>query len=238
MIRKEKWMKRGARVNALGKEGVITTITYYDPWVHFIRVRLDGHKSSGKYHPTDVSPILSSEGNIVEKAYEIDMGKLSEGFLIDSIICHAENHNKAKIKLLKEVQYDDWVLKYSGENLNYINIPVKRCFSYDKVIFEGKEVIRHSIEGIKQEHKRLAKLDEISNNPNIKYCYIRKGSYYRPNHCGYTSLRTDAGVYPKDEAVSHAKSVREISLEWVDIEEHNKMINEKIAELKTRLLDE
>ena len=57
MIRKEKWMKRGARVDALGKEGTITTIAYFAPWVHFIRVRIDGYKHSGKYHPTDVKPI-------------------------------------------------------------------------------------------------------------------------------------------------------------------------------------
>ena len=82
----------------------------------------------------------------------------------------------------------------------------------------------------------IQKLDEISNNPNIKYCYIIKGSYYRPNSCGYTSLKFEAGVYPKDEAVSHAKSVREIRLEWVYTWEHNKMINQKIAELQARLL--
>lgn len=58
MIRKENWMKRGARVDALGKQGTITTIAYYAPWVHFIRVRLDGCTHSGKYHPTDVKPVV------------------------------------------------------------------------------------------------------------------------------------------------------------------------------------
>lgn len=186
--------------------------------------------------PKDVKPLLLAEGFIVSKAYEIDLDKLDEGYLSDSIICYAENSNKAKTKLLKQIRYDDWKLKYSSEELNYLNIPVKRKKSSDKVIFEGKEVLRCSIDELISERERVAKLDEISNNPNIKYCYIIKGSYYRPNSCGYTSLRFEAGVYPKDEAVSHAKSVRVIRLEWVDIEEHNKMINQKIAELQGRLL--
>ena len=177
-----------------------------------------------------------AEGFVISKAYEIDLDKLDEGYLSDSIICHAENLNKAKTELLKKIRYDDWKLKYSGEELNYLNIPVKRRKSSDKVIFEGKEVVRSSIDGLITERERIAKLDEIANNPNIKYCYIIKGSYYRPNSCGYTSLRFEAGVYPKDEAVRHAKSVREIRIEWVDIEEHNKMINEKIAELQGWLL--
>jgi hypothetical protein len=185
--------------------------------------------------PTIGNTVLA-EGFIVSKAYEIDLDKLDEGYLSDSIICYAENSNKAKTELLKQTRYDNWVLKTSGEELTYLNIPVKRRKSSDKVIFEGKEVVRCSIDGLITERERLSKLDEIANNPNIKYCYIIKGSYYRPNSCGYTSLRVEAGVYPKDEAVKHAKSVREIRLEWVDIDEHNKMINEKIAELQGRLL--
>lgn len=176
------------------------------------------------------------ENSIVSKAYEIDLDELNEGFLSDSIICYAENLSKAKTELLKQTQYDNWILRSSGEELTYLNIPVKRRKSSDKVIFEGKEVVRCSIDGLIAERERLAKLDEITNNPNIRYCYIIKGSYYRPNSCGYTSLRFEAGVYPKDEAVEHAKSVREIRLECVDIEEHNKMINQKIAELSERLL--
>ncbi len=179
---------------------------------------------------------MLAEGFIVSKAYEINLDELDEGYLSDSIICYAENLNKAKVKLLKEIQYDNWILKKSGKELTYLNIPVKRIKSADKVIFEGKEIIRCSIDKLIEERERLAKLDEIANNPNIKYCYIIKGSYYRPNWCGYTSLKFDAGVYPKDEAVGHAKSVREIRLEWVDVEEHNKMINEKIAELRRQLL--
>lgn len=182
-----------------------------------------------------IKPMLV-EGSIVKKAYEIDLDRLEEGYLSDSIICYAENFNKAKTELLKMVKYDGWKLKYSGDELTYLNIPVKRRKSSDQVIFEGNKVTRYSIDGIIKERERIAKLDEILNNPNIKYCYIIKGSYYRPNSCGYTSIKSEAGVYPKDEAVKHAKSVREIRLEWCDVEEHNRMINDKIRELRGRLL--
>jgi len=183
-----------------------------------------------------IANVLLVEGAIVEKAYEIDLDKLEEGYLTDEISCYAENANKAKIELLKIVRYDDWKLEWTEEKLTYFNIPVKRRKSSDKVVFEGKEILRYEIEGIKDDRNRISKLDEIQNNPNIKFCYIIKGSYCRPNHCGYTSLRFEAGVYPKNEAVSQAKSVREIRLEWIDTKEHNEMINEKIAELQGRLI--
>jgi hypothetical protein len=186
--------------------------------------------------PTAEPKLIPAEGTIVKKAYEIDLDKLDEGYLFSPTICYAENANKAKSKLLKDVQHHDWTLKYSYEVLNYLNIPVKRCKSADKVIFEGKEVTRCSIKEIIEERERIARLDEILNNPNIIYCYIRKGSYYRPNSCGYTSHLEEAGVYPKEEAVKHAKSVREIRIEWCDVQEHNQRINDKIRDLTRRLL--
>jgi len=175
-----------------------------------------------------------SNYTITQKAYEIDFSKIEEGYLYSESICYAENRNKAKTILLKE--NEGICLKGSDDEVEYLNIPVIRCKQADKVIFEGKEVFRNQINELIKERERIKKLDEILNNPNIKYCYIIKGSYYRPNHCGYTSLRFEAGIYPKNEAVSHAKSVREIRLEWVDIEEHNKMINQKISELQDKIL--
>lgn len=189
---------------------------------------------STKY-PNDAKPLLA-EGFIVSKAYEIDFSKIEEGYLYSENICYAKNRNEAKSILLKDNKYEGLCIKGTNDEVDYLNIPVVRCKNADKVIFEGKVVVLSSIDELKSERDRIAKLDEIANNTNIKYCYIIKGSYYRPNSCGYTSLRYEAGVYPKDEAVSHAKSVREIRLEWVDIEEHNKMINQKIAELQWRLL--
>lgn len=183
----------------------------------------------------DAKPLLA-EGFIVSKAYEIDFSKIEEGYLYSEKICYAKNRNEAKSILLKENKYEGICIKGTDDEVDYLSIPVIRCKNADKVVFDGKEIVRNQINELINERERIAKLDEIANNPNIKYCYIIKGSYYRPNRCGYTSLRFEAGVYPKDEAVSHAKSVREIRLEWVDIEEHNKMINQKIEELQGQLL--
>lgn len=105
-------------------------------------------KSSINNENPAIGNVLLAEGFVISKAYEIDLDKLDEGYLSDSIICHAENLNKAKTELLKKIRYDDWKLKYSGEELNYLNIPVKRRKSSDKVIFEGKEVVRSSIDGL------------------------------------------------------------------------------------------
>lgn len=180
----------------------------------------------------------NSEPLLKIKAYEIDLDKLDEGYTTDTIMCHAECITKAKVKLLEQVKYDDWKLRASGDELTYLNIPVKRRKYSDKVIFEDKEVLRHEIESIINERERNAKLDEILSNPDITHCYIIKhGSYYRPHSSGYTSLRHEAGVYPKEKAVLEAKSVREISLLRCDAAEHNKMINENIAELRARLLE-
>ena len=74
------------------------------------------------------------------------------------------------------------------------------------------------------------------NDNGIKYCYIRKGSYYKPNSCGYTDFKHRAGVYSKEEAVSSAKSCRDITLEIIDIQSHNEMLNIEIAELQNKLL--
>lgn len=173
---------------------------------------------------------------ISEKAFEIDLSKIEEGFLFSEHICYAENINKAKSKLLKEIKYDDYKLNNSNDDITYTNIPVIRCKEADKVIFEDKIVLISEIEKILHNRERNNKLDSVLNNPNILYCYIIKGSYYCPNYCGYTSIKTEAGIYTKEDAISHAKSVDNIRLEPIDIEEHNKMIKEKISMLQTKLL--
>lgn len=193
-------------------------------------------KNNNSTESSNATKPLLAEGFVLSKAYEIDFSRIEDGFLYSQSICYAKNRNEAKSILLNENRYEGLCIKGTNDEVDYLTIPVVRCKNSDKVIFEGKEVVRSSIDELITERERIAKLDEIANNPNIKYCYIIKGNYYRPNSCGYTSLRFEAGVYPKDKAVSHAKSVREIRLEWVDIEEHNKMINQKIAELQGRLL--
>lgn len=175
---------------------------------------------------------------ISKKAYEIDFSKIEEGFLYDSssFITYAETRNKAKTQLLKQVYCENICLNGEDEEVTYLTIPVIRCKESDKYFFEDKEMTLYQIEEELTERKRISVLDEILNNENIKYCYIRKGSYYRPNNSGYTDFKHKAGVYLKEDAVSSAKSCRDIWLERIDIEEHNKMINDEVRELQRKIL--
>jgi hypothetical protein len=104
------------------------------------------------------------------------------------------------------------------------------------VIFEGKPVSKIKIEEILIKRARMKELNAILEDDNIVYCYIRKGNYYRPYSAGYTSHKTEAGVYTKQEAVQHAKSVYELSIIPIDIEKHNRMLIDKIADLESRLI--
>ncbi len=170
------------------------------------------------------------------KAYQIDLDRLDEGYLSDTIMCYANNVNEAKMKLLQEIKYDNWRLKYTDAELTYLNIPVIRRKSDDKILFEGNAVTKTEMNRILYKRERYLLLENISNDTSINYCYIKKGSYYRPNSCGYTDYKYRAGVYTKEEAVQSAKSCEELTIIPIDILEHNTMINNEISELSSRLL--
>jgi len=172
-----------------------------------------------------------------KKAYHIDLNKIDEGYLFCDESCFAENINKAKSILLKRA--DDAGMQLNSlidSEITYLNIPVVRKKSSDVFLFESEEKTLAEIEMILIERNRQKDLNDILANPEIKYCYIKKGIYYRPNYAGYTDYKKQAGVYPKKDAVSHARGVCEITIVPVDIIEHNAMINSEIANLKTRLL--
>tara|TARA_R110000772_G_scaffold255955_1_gene372315 strand:+ start:777 stop:1313 length:537 start_codon:yes stop_codon:yes gene_type:complete len=173
---------------------------------------------------------------LAKKAYEIDFSKIEEGFLYDSFMTYAETRNKAKSQLLKRAYCENVCLSGEDEEVTYLTIPVIRCKQADKFHFEGAELSLYDIDQLKFEKKRNKSLDDILNDNGIKYCYIRKGSYYKPNSCGYTDFKHRAGVYSKEEAVSSAKSCRDITLEIIDIQSHNEMLNIEIAELQNKLL--
>jgi len=173
---------------------------------------------------------------LTKKAFEINFSKIEEGYLYSPEVCYAKNRNEAKSKLLAQTKYESIMLCGEDEEVTYLNIPVLRCSHLDKYSFEGKELTEQEIEEKLDEIKRLSILDEILNNQHIQYCYIRKGSYYRPNSCGYTDFKHRAGVYEKSDAVSQAKSCSDIWLERIDIEEHNKMMQDEIRDLTSRLI--
>lgn len=172
---------------------------------------------------------------LTQKAWEINRDKLNEGYLYSEMACYAESRNKAKSKLLSEYRYEI-NLKYSDDEITYLNIPVIRCPQADKYLFEEQDKTMLQIDEILYERERIFKLELILFDDSISYCYIKKGLYYRPNSSGYTDFRHRAGVYTKQKAVSSAKSCRDLTIIPINIEEHNKMINEEIDDLKTRII--
>lgn len=79
-------------------------------------------------------------------------------------------------------------------------------------------------------------LNKIRKDKKITHYYIRKGPYYRPGACGYTDHITKAGVYAKEDALSHAEHCRELSLVPVEIAKHNGYIMEEVKDLLSRIM--
>lgn len=77
---------------------------------------------------------------------------------------------------------------------------------------------------------------QIAKSKKITHCYIRKGPYYRPGSCGYTDYTVKAGVYTKEEAISHAERCRELTLVPINNAEHNELIMEEVKDLLSRFI--
>lgn len=174
---------------------------------------------------------------LLEKAYKIDFGKIDEGYLYCDIIVYAESRNKAKYLLLNEFKYENLALKYSNDEITYANIPIIRCPNADIFEFEGNRKKLWEINEILEQRKKYNEFDEMLSDLSIKYCYITKrGLYYGSNNCGYTDYKINAGVYSKEDAISSAKSCNELHIIPINVEEHNKILQDKIDDLKSRLI--
>lgn len=171
-----------------------------------------------------------------EKAYKINLDRIDKGYLFCEQIFWAKSIGKAKKELMEKIQYEGYQPREGGD-ITYLNIPVLRAKEHDLYEFEGNDITIYKIEKIIEERERILELNKTLEDPTIKFCYIRKrGSYYRPNCCGYTEFEDKAGVYTKKDAVSQAMSCDELTIRPVDIEQHNKMINESIYELQKQLI--
>lgn len=175
---------------------------------------------------------------LVEKAYQINFGRIEEGYLYDdsSFVVYAETLNKARYKLLEKAYCENVCLRGSDDEVTYITIPVVRAKEYDTFLFEGEGLTKSRIKEKLNERKRLTELDKILTDDSISHCYIRKGNYYRPHSCGYTDFIHRAGIFTKQEAINSAKSCRDLTIIPIDIDKHNKMIQDEIDDLKTRLI--
>ena len=194
--------------------------------------------SMNKQEPYFENEKFESSGQLVEKAWQIDLRRINQGFRYSAAITYADTKNLAKMQLLKKHGDDmDLLFHYGRSGLTYLTIPVIRCKDADKYNFGGEIMTIPQMAEKQKEKDRIAALDLMLADKEIVYCYIIKhGKYYLPNSCGYTEQRTKAGVYPKKEAIDHARSVRELTAVPISIPEHNTMIQEAIDDLQTRLL--
>jgi hypothetical protein len=171
---------------------------------------------------------------LIEKAYELDFSKIDEGYLYSEEIVYAYTRGLAKSALLSRCQYENIELN-SGDEMTFLNVPIRRCKQYDKFLFEGERITSERYKSILQQRARWAKLDQML--IDYRYAYIMKrGTYYLPGSCGYTAIRERAGLYTISEAVMEAKGCDEIFLEPVDIEVHNKMIQKEIESLREKII--
>lgn len=175
---------------------------------------------------------------LVEKAWKINFSKIEEGYLYDPsfFIAYAETRNKAKSILLDKAYCENICLEGEEDECTYMTLPVIRYKEADKYLFEDKHLTLWQIEEKIHEKKRLDKLEEILKDGSVSHYYIKKGGYYRPGGAGYTDFKSRAGIFTKEEAVSSAKSCRDLTIIPIVVEEHNIMITEEINELKTRLI--
>ena len=168
-----------------------------------------------------------------EKAYVINTSNLSEPWFANNEPCYG-TIGQAKLEILS---LNDGHKNNDHEDIDFLNIKIIRAKEYDKYLFEGNTISFSAIKEINQDRKRNLILENILTNENVSHCYIRKGSYYRPNSCGYTDMINRAGIYLKKDAVSKAKSCKDLYLVSIDNSVHNKMIQDEIDDLKTRLIN-
>lgn len=170
---------------------------------------------------------------IIKKGYQIDFSKTDECYMYEPETCVADSRNEARYILFNRRIIFSLT---SNDEVTYANIPVIRCEEVDLVEFEGQNITRNKIPDLLKDHERSKMLADLMNDESKQFFYIRKGNYYRPNESGYTDMRHRAGVYDKATAIDCARSCKQLDLIPINIEEHNKMIQDEIDDLETRLI--
>lgn len=169
-----------------------------------------------------------------EKAYVVNLGKIKEGYLYFNDVVYAENVNKAKLLFLKNY---DFIIDETNEDATYLTLPVIRNKYEDKYLIDGNYISFSTILELGEKHIHNKKLTEILNNPEVDFVYVKKGGYYyRDNGCGYSEYVRNAGVYKKEEGVRIGFNYTEFTIIPINIEEHNKMIQDEINYLNKKLI--
>lgn len=177
---------------------------------------------------------MDNKYKILQKSWKIDLSRIDEGFLYSKMSTLADTRSKAKSLLLDEYASD---IQIEGRDAIYINIPVIRDYEGDLFDYNGTPTTMTRIRELEEREAHHLALDSILKNKEVSHCYIvKRGQYYMGNYCGYTSKKSEAGVYKKEDAVSHARYCEELSLQPIDIDSHNQMINNAIEQLRKRLI--
>lgn len=171
------------------------------------------------------------------KAWVINPQRLSEPWFCPDNAYYGDNVGQVKSKALRDI---NGLTNHAGDEFTWLTVPLIRAKSYDRYLVEGKIMTMVEIEREKAYEDRRVKMNALMvQNPDAK-TFIRKGGrFYRANRCGYTDHRIWAGVYTIQEAVSEvlACSIDDgMDVEIIDIERHNREINQEIEELKSRLI--
>ena len=187
-----------------------------------------------------MSDIKNNVFKVVEKAWTIDWDKIEEGFYYEGNInvVYAESRSKARGKFYADTDICDYKLR-GGIDIEFINIPFKRCEYSDKYdygerfgVLTYEQYLRR-----KQKLEHKTNLDEIMNNKDVTHCYIMKrGEYSRSGFCGYTSRKSIAGAYTKEEAVNHARNILDINILPINVIEHNELIRSEIKILESKII--
>ncbi len=173
------------------------------------------------------------------KAYQLNNSNFNEPWFAPEITVYADTRGEAKQLILAQIRWYDHVDKYD-EPIGFLNIKVVRAKHLDLKLVNGEYKTQFKIDEDKRYDDFNAELDKLLIDYKGGFAYVKKGgSYYRPNSCGYTEFRTRAGIYTIQEAV---REVRGCSLmdcmQAVPIDkiEHNKLLQDEIDSLSSRLL--
>jgi hypothetical protein len=181
-----------------------------------------------------------------KKAYQVNPVNLdhshefvARGYIYDSF--YAANEKEARLKALKHLDNYGVDEDNCDNPLTYITVKVKRYTDNDLFMDNGVLKTKSRIEADQRRQERDAGFRKLLDDHPNGYALIRKGGYfYRPNSCGYTEFRTEAGIYTLTRAVNECLGMSDSEYmrpELIDIAEHNKIILAKIDELKTKLIE-
>ncbi len=175
-----------------------------------------------------------------EKAYIINNVNWSEPWFTPDEIFYAESYGKAKQKVLNMIKYDDYTDNI-GNVITYLTLRMVRSKENDKYLTINNDIktlsqINQANE-ISERNNYYSQL--ITENPNAKVYIKKRGSYYCEGKCGYTEQISNAGVYTIQDAIKEVCGCDigdNMSVVLIDETEHNNLINNKIEELKGKLI--